>query len=96
VACAGLRCEHDGNILIAGDASSFAASVIELLNDPARREQLGAAGRQVAEKFYGWDASARQLQTLYEQYSGLRGTTPVTVHEGVEATPESRTCNPVR
>jgi polysaccharide biosynthesis protein PslH len=65
VACAGLRCEHGGNILVADLPGPFAAHVAALLQNPAEGARLGSEGRRTAEEFYGWDASAGLLDALY-------------------------------
>lgn len=70
VACAGLRCRHGENMLIADSDEDFASAVIRLVKDSAQRERLGYAGRKVAEQYYGWDASARQLDRVYTTLLG--------------------------
>ncbi len=54
--------------LIAGD---LVAKIQELLDDPARRQAMGAAARKRAEERYSLEIVARQLLTVYE---GLRAT----------------------
>ncbi len=68
VACSGLRFESGNNLLLADKADDFAGHVGSLLRDPDLRQKLGRAGRKTAELFYGWDAAARGLMRLYEQY----------------------------
>ncbi len=70
VACAGLDCENGKNLLIADSPEIFASHVSALLEDPARRRQLGEEGRRTAERLYGWDASAARLDSLYLRYMG--------------------------
>ena len=70
VAASGLRAEAGVNLLLGDDAELFARRVVELLGDPERRARLGSAGRATAERHYGWDASARQLDALYGRYLG--------------------------
>jgi glycosyltransferase involved in cell wall biosynthesis len=77
VASSGLRCEPGNNILIADDAELFAAHVVSLVRDPERRARLGAQGRRTAERHYGWDASARELEALYRRYVGAALEEPV-------------------
>jgi len=67
LACSGLRCEAEGNILIADSAQTFAEKVVALLRDPRLRARLGAAGRQTVEKHYGWDEAANQLEKVYRE-----------------------------
>jgi glycosyltransferase involved in cell wall biosynthesis len=69
VACAGLRCEHGRNLLIADSPQEFADCVVQLLQDETRRRRLGSEGRSTAEQWYGWEASARELERLYQFYT---------------------------
>jgi glycosyltransferase involved in cell wall biosynthesis len=68
VAAAGLQAESGRNILIADSEELFAEHVLSLLRDPVLRARLGAEGRRVAERSYGWDAAADKLDGLYRQY----------------------------
>lgn len=74
VACSGLRCRDGENLLVADNAADFADRVVLLLKDPTLRERLGREGRKVAEQFYGWEAAAAQLDSLYQTYMGVGGT----------------------
>jgi alpha-maltose-1-phosphate synthase len=49
-----------------GFARGLATAVNELMADPARREQMGKAGRQRAIDRFGWPAIARRTVDLYE------------------------------
>jgi alpha-maltose-1-phosphate synthase len=51
----------------AGMAAAFAASVNELLADPARAEAMGKAGRTRAVERFGWDVAAAQTLAVYER-----------------------------
>jgi GT2 family glycosyltransferase len=73
LACAGLRYRDGESLLVADAAEDFAASVIALLKDPGRRERLGSEGREIARRFYGWEAIASQLDNLYRNTMGLPG-----------------------
>jgi glycosyltransferase involved in cell wall biosynthesis len=42
-------------------------AVTELFADESRREAMGAAGRELAQSRYAWDAIARSLLDIYEQ-----------------------------
>jgi glycosyltransferase involved in cell wall biosynthesis len=52
-------------IVLAATPERFARSVIELLDSPARRQHLGAAGRCYVEAQHDWLRSASQLVELY-------------------------------
>jgi len=58
--------EHDGDVLIADDADSFASAVVRLLRDPAEAARLGAAARANVARRYDSDTLARGLLTFYE------------------------------
>jgi glycosyltransferase involved in cell wall biosynthesis len=49
------------------DPSAFAARIDELLGDPQRRRQLGAAGRARVERGLGWEYSERALLAAYHR-----------------------------
>jgi len=64
-AVAGLHV-HDGeNVLIAGDAASFARAVIALLNEPELRKRIGLAGRKYVEAHNDWDEIVGCLEKVY-------------------------------
>ena len=56
----------------AGDVAAFAALVDELLDDPARREEMGALGRRRAEATLAWEHQERALLAAYERALGKR------------------------
>jgi glycosyltransferase involved in cell wall biosynthesis len=68
VGCAGLRREHGGNILVADSAAEFASHIVSLFADPSLRQKLGEEGRKTAERYYGWERAAQQLDALYRDY----------------------------
>jgi colanic acid biosynthesis glycosyl transferase WcaI len=45
-----------GLVVPPGDADAIAQAVRELVADPERARRLGANGRALAEREYGWDA----------------------------------------
>jgi glycosyltransferase involved in cell wall biosynthesis len=57
-----------------GDVAGFAALVDELLDDPARREAMGAFGRGRAESVLAWEHQERVLLAAYDR---ALGTAPV-------------------
>jgi glycosyltransferase involved in cell wall biosynthesis len=50
-----------------GDVDALGDAVLELLSDEPRRQAMGAAGRELAQSRYAWDAIARMLLDIYEQ-----------------------------
>ena len=52
----------DGKHIVRADESAdFAARVVELLRNPARRRKLGAAGRKLVKERYGWPQVAAEF-----------------------------------
>jgi glycosyltransferase involved in cell wall biosynthesis len=62
----GLDVEHGRDILIAGDAPSFADAVARLLRDPQTASRIGAAARETVRNRYDNDVLARGLLHFYE------------------------------
>lgn len=58
---------RDGVQVRVAEPASIAAAVVELLRDPALRQQMSMAGRAVIEADYSWQHVARQYAQLYEQ-----------------------------
>jgi glycosyltransferase involved in cell wall biosynthesis len=50
----------------AGDVSRLTDAVEQLLADEPRRQAMGAAGRELAQERYAWDALAQRLAGIYE------------------------------
>jgi glycosyltransferase involved in cell wall biosynthesis len=53
--------------LLAHTPQEFAAHVIDLLEHPARAEQLARAVRELVETDYSWESRARTYEELYQQ-----------------------------
>jgi glycosyltransferase involved in cell wall biosynthesis len=60
----GVDVRADEQVLLADGAEPFAEAVVRVLGDPALAERLGAAGRQVAEQVYDWQAIGDRLERL--------------------------------
>lgn len=58
------------------DEREFAARIGELLDDPARRERMGALGRERAERFLAWEHQERSLLAAYERALGPAAPAP--------------------
>ena len=55
-----------------GHAEPLVDAVCALLEDEPRRLALGAAGRDLAQERYGWDAIAPRLQRIYQLVTGIQ------------------------
>jgi len=57
----------DAGVLVPpGDAVALASAIAELLEDPARREELGEAARRRIEQQFSWQVTARQMTDYYQ------------------------------
>ena len=65
-AASGLNDDLLGALAIADDAEAFAQAVIRILQQPALREQMGAAAREQV-KAYDWSAILPRLLALYAE-----------------------------
>ncbi len=58
------------------DATALAAGILRLLQDPDLRRWLGANARRVAMSRFGWEHTAKRLESLfYEVFERFRGGT---------------------
>jgi glycosyltransferase involved in cell wall biosynthesis len=72
----GLGAVAGRHLLVADDAAAFAAALRGLLDDPARAARIGAAGRQLVESRFDWDAIAAGHDEIYERVLGSPGPPP--------------------
>lgn len=61
----GLEAAPEDNILLADTAEQFAAALLRLLDSPALRRDLGAAGRRTVLRSYQWPAVGELLRAAY-------------------------------
>lgn len=66
VGCEGIAVTDRRDILIEDDPAGFAAQVSALFDDADRRRTLGLAGRELAERKYGWGSIGAELHHVYE------------------------------
>ena len=67
VGAEGLNVTPGAHLLLADAASAFADAVVELLENPSRRDQLGAAARRLVADCYSAERVARQFERICEQ-----------------------------
>ncbi len=63
----GIAVQHEQQALLADRPEDFAAQIERVLGDAGLRERLGKAARRLAEEQYGWPATARRLEELYQR-----------------------------
>ncbi|MBX7446628.1 glycosyltransferase family 4 protein [Mycolicibacterium sp. 3033] len=80
VANEGIGATPGEHLLVAEDASDFAAAVIALLNDPERRGALGAAGRAFVLKNWTWESHWLRLEENF--YAALPPKEDLSVNDG--------------
>jgi sugar transferase (PEP-CTERM/EpsH1 system associated) len=61
---AGLRAEPGTHVLAASSRQEWVESILQVLDDPERREQLGTAGRHFVEERHRWDRCLEPMGTL--------------------------------
>jgi polysaccharide biosynthesis protein PslH len=64
-AASALPADPGSDLLVASGAEAFAEAILELLDHPERREQLGRAGRGYVERCHSWDGIGAQLESIY-------------------------------
>lgn len=65
----GYEVQDGRELLLADDAETFAAAVVSLLKDPARRAAIGRAARRFVESYYDWSVLAPRVEALYPPLS---------------------------
>ena len=55
------------DLVTPGDVGELEAALAALLDDPARRERMGAAGRRRVQELFSWRAVAAKVAEAYEQ-----------------------------
>lgn len=67
--------DRTGAIVPERDARALAAAVSALLEDPARRARLGAAGREAVAARSGWNSAAARFESAYDRALAFRSST---------------------
>lgn len=73
IGCEGLEVETGVHLLIADTEQEFAAAVVELLGDEARRTQLARNARELVERRYDWRNIAGELANVYREVANTAG-----------------------
>ena len=64
--CEGIDVEHGRHLIVADDPAGFASAVIELMEDPGKRRELGLAARSEACSQHDWKQITPLLEKVYE------------------------------
>ena len=65
------------DVVIADEPLPFAEAVLGLLECPARRREVGRAGRAYVETHHRWDRVAARLEGIYEEVVAARASRPL-------------------
>lgn len=64
----GLTVHPPANIRLADTPETFAAECLRLLEDPAERQAVAQAGRQLVAARFSWEQVSRQFEQILEQH----------------------------
>ena len=80
VGAEGLEVVPDRDLLIADEPAAFAGAIARVLSDAALARSLGAAGRLLVEKSYGWEGAVERLERFHDRLIDAR-TSGLTDHQ---------------
>jgi len=72
VATQGVEGVNGRDYLVADEPAGFAALILQLVGEPARARDLGAAGRVFVEQHYDWERTLGSLEPLLERCAALQ------------------------
>lgn len=75
VGCEGLMVQDGKHLFVADEPIDFAARVVELLHDPARRVQVGENGRRLVKDSYDWPVVGARMEAALRQLVSHKGNT---------------------
>ena len=67
----GIAATPGQEILVADEPAEFAAATLRLMSDRTLRARIGAAGRRLVERRYGWGALGAQLESALASLIGM-------------------------
>ncbi len=69
LAMSGLETATGEELIVADNPAEFSQTVLALLDDPLKRQELSKAGRSYVERHHNWDQIAAQLEAIYSRAS---------------------------
>jgi sugar transferase (PEP-CTERM/EpsH1 system associated) len=75
VGAAGIEAKIGHHLMVADEPKEFAARVVQLLDDPELRRQIGQNGRHLVEQKYNWQDVVNRLDKIYEQIGCIKRKT---------------------
>jgi glycosyltransferase involved in cell wall biosynthesis len=63
----GIEATPGREVMIVDDPAATASTVVQLLQDPGRRQRLGQAARRLAESRYDWATCLAPVEALYAE-----------------------------
>ena len=69
LAMSGLETATGEELIVADNPLEFSQTVLALLDDPLKRQELSKAGRSYVERHHNWDQIAAQLEAIYSRAS---------------------------
>ena len=81
-AVAALQARPGQEVVVAEGAEALAQAILALLDDPARRERLGRAGRVYVEREHSWERIVARLEAVYREERGEGGAVEGAAHVG--------------
>jgi polysaccharide biosynthesis protein PslH len=81
LACQGIDDLTDTQVLVAGDADSFASCVVRIFKDDTLAERLSSEGRSHVLRFHTWDGMSERFEDLYARIAAERAGTPIEISQ---------------
>jgi glycosyltransferase involved in cell wall biosynthesis len=73
--------EKTGLLVPPRDVDALAAACITLIDDSARRREMGRAGRRFVERYYSWDEDTRLMAEIYRAALDANAPTNVPIYQ---------------
>ncbi len=59
-----LKAIPDRDLIVGDEAESYSAAILNLLQSPTKRDELGKAGREFVQERFSWSQSVERLEEL--------------------------------